>query len=91
MAWSKNVNLNADITNENLSAQFHFIKTGTDGYGGDIKDLAMTLRIELDDGSYDISRVIVQDVLNAQQKSDLNALLVILRDAALTAKGYSQT
>lgn len=91
MAWEKTVNKQAVVTNENLTANFQFIKVGEDGYGADIKELFMTLIIRLDNGSQEAARVRVDDVLTAQERSDLNQNLLKLRDAALTQKGYTNT
>ena len=88
MARQLTVNEEAKIGNEDLTATLQFTKTGTDGYGADIKELSFALHIKHISGTSSHGRVIVDDVLTAQERSDLNPLLVKLRDAVLVVKGY---
>ena len=50
MAKQKTINQQAKVGNEDLTATFRFIKTGTDGYGVDTKELAFALHIQHDVG-----------------------------------------
>ena len=88
MAKQKTINIEAKVGNEDLTATIQFIKTDVDGYGAPIKELAFALHISHTNGENGYGRVIVDDVLTAQERSDLNPLLVKLRDAVLAQEGY---
>lgn len=88
MAKQKTINQQAKIGNEDLTATFKFIKTDVDGYGVAIKELSFALNIQHDVGPDNHGKVIVDNVLTAQERSDLNSLLIKLRDEVLTQLGY---
>lgn len=88
MAKQLTVNEQAKVGNDDLTATLQFVKVGDDGYGGAIKELSFALHIQHASGTSSHGRVLVDDVLTAQERSDLNPLLVKLRDAVLAAKGY---
>lgn len=88
MAKQKTINQQAKIGNEDLTATLQFVKTDVDGYGAPIKELTLALVIEHDNGPNGYGRVIVDDILTTQERSDLNVLLVKLRDAVLVQQGY---
>lgn len=88
MVQRKTINQDAKVGNEDLTATFQFIKTDIDGYGAAINELAFALHIKHDDGSSGYGRVVVDDILIGGERSDLNSLLVKLRDAVLSQLGY---
>lgn len=89
MAKQRTISEEAKIENEDLTATLSYIPTSYDGYGAPIKELAFALQVQHVSGTQGgYGRVIVDDVLTAQERSDLNPLLVKLRNAALLAAGY---
>jgi hypothetical protein len=88
MARQKTKNLQPKISNQDLEAKLRFVKV-SDGYDSFTNELSFELLIKHTDGSRAVrSNVLVDDVLTSPQKTSLNQLLVLLRDAALDSAGY---
>lgn len=88
MAKQKTINQQAKVGNEDLIMTFQFIKTAVDEYGEPIKELTVALHIRHDNGPDGYGRLIVDNAITAGERSNLNSLLVKLRDAILIQEGY---
>lgn len=82
MAWQKQSTRFAKVSNTDLRADLYFS-------GMTVSTLRFRLYVETDDEDREVGDVAVDSVLTTAERATLNGLLVKLRDASLSAAGFS--
>ena len=86
MAWTKNVAAKiARTNNEDLRGTFYY----SDSSANPPSAVRFSLTISNQSGEKEIADILVSDALTAGERTTLGALLVKLRDIALTQAGYT--